>query len=66
MSIVTTTIINNIKWLISDSGTKQIEIAKATNIDTATISRINKGHLDIRNMKFEHVMKLNDYAKKVK
>lgn len=59
-------IISNVNWLVFDSGIEQKEIAKRTNLGTSTISRINRGQLRVKNMKFEHVMKLNDYAKEVK
>lgn len=59
-------IIQNVNWLVRDSGIEQKEIAKQTNLANSTISRIKNRRYNIEDMKFDHVMKLNDYAKKVK
>lgn len=55
-----------IEWLLYESGVTMYQISKNTEIDQATLSRINSGKTDIEKLPFYVASKLTNYAKKIK
>lgn len=56
------TILTDIKWLIHDSGTAQVEISRATKISTSTINRLKLGQQPLEEMKLKNIIKLDKLA----
>lgn len=57
--------INDIRWLLMESGITNYKISQATGIAQTTLGRYTTGEADISNMSVSNATKLNDYYKQV-
>lgn len=57
-------IINNINWLVHESGESQRKISRDSGVSPSMINRIRLGHQQIEDLTFKNVIKLNELAER--
>lgn len=57
--------LNNVKWLLFESGISKYKISQETGVPQSTLSRYSTDEADIANMSAANLTKLNDYYIKI-